>query len=462
MSAQRLTVAWGALVGASVFTVLAVVAVPRRGGSTRPPAPAVPPNSELAVEQASEPAQQVPVIDSAVQAPSVEREAAPGPVSLARRAPAVVSSVPDTRAALAKLLEGARGLAPLALADAAVGLGPELVPSLLDAILGRGEWPEGEDAATGDLRVLALRDAWGRYEPTLRARALVECAAPTRDERRVLVELAGELGGELALPTVIRLARDFEASELARSFVAEPVERALALALSSSRASERSLESMLAGVTRELAPTLVRGWAQAGDARGPAIAARALGSDAVLDLEILTALAQPSCPARAALGERALTLVRQALGHDDPKLRRCAAAVLGNARDTLAVDPLVDSLDDVDALVRAGARDALRSITGKDLGGDSEGWRGWILERRAWLEVTSAQAMARAQGAECIDAMEALEELLARGDARDELVQPISELRLSADCEAVRERSRIALIEIGSSRALALAQRGEN
>ncbi len=462
MSAQRLTVAWAALVGASVFTVLAVVAVPRNGVGTRPPTPAERSNSELAEEQTSESAQQVPVFDSAMLAPSVEREAAPVQVSLARRAPAVVSSVPDTRAALAKLLEGARGLTPLALADVAVGLGPELVPSLLDAILGRGEWPEGEDAATGDLRVLGLRDAWGRYAPTLRAQALVECAAPTRDERRVLVELAGELGGELALPTVVRLARGFEASELARSFVAEPVERALALALLSSRASERNLESMFAGVPRELAPTLVRGWAQAGDARGPAIAARALGSDASLDLEILAALAQPSCPARAALGARALSLVRQSLRHDDPKLRRCAVAVLGNARDTLAVDPLVESLEDVDALVRAGARDALRSITGKDLGGDSEGWRGWILERRAWLEVTSAQALARAQGAACVDAMEALEELLTRGDARDELVQPISELHVSAGCENVRERARLALIEIGSPRSLALAQREED
>ncbi|MBM3990856.1 MAG: hypothetical protein FJ298_07585 [Planctomycetes bacterium] len=458
--------AWGALVGASAFTVLAVVAMPRRA-SVVPLPPEQPPRSPsecTSVESAAvgdvvvnDPAMSEAALagapsQSAALAASFERE---------RRAPATSTSVPDARVALCDMLEDARGLDPMVLADAAVGLGPELVPSLLDGMLGRGEWPESEHAATADLRVVALRDAWERYEPDLRAKALVECHAATRDERRVLVELAGELGGEVALPTVLRIARGLEPLDLARDFVAEPVERALAQALVSSKASERNLETLLAQQPSELARVIVRGWAQSGDARGPALAARALGREAALDLEILAAVAQPSCPARAALGERALAAARRALASADPKARRAAAAVFGNARDTQTADALVGALDDVDALVRAAARDALRAITGRDLGGDSEAWRAWSSERHEWLADARTRQLSRATGSDCGEAMEALGEMLARPDAYDELVDGLAELHGATPCGSVRERVRSALEEIGSARALALVRQAD-
>ena len=461
MSSRRLQLAWSALVGASAFTALAIVAVPRKGESVPKPAPR--PLAELV---APPPVEDEPMRDSA-PLPAVEsaERSAGEPVLVApvhaRRVPAAVTTVPDARRALVDVLEGARGLAPSALADAAVALGPELVPSLLEGILGRGQWPEGEHAPTGDLRVEALRDAWSRYEPALRARALVECSAATRDERRVLVELAGELGGELALRTVLRLAREFDGADLARAFVCEPVERALALALGSSRAGERQLEPMLEELPAPLASALVRAWSLSGDMRGPALAARALGHDAALDLEILTALAQPACPARAALGERALEGLRGSLRHADPRLRRCAAAALGNARDTRSVEVLVATLEDVDALVRGAARESLRAITGRDLGGDAQAWDSWSAERREWLEVVQPRELERSRGSDCGAAMEALEALLARADTRDELVSGLAPLLEGSACENVAERVRSALLDIGSARALALAQRVE-
>ena len=459
MNAGRLKLAWSALVGASAFTVLAVVAVPRKGSV----APALPRQQASATSEPdsveSAVADEVIASDRATLANLLAESPLPtAAVEPERRAPATSTSVPDARLALRDMLAGARGLGPIALADAAVGLGPELVPSLLDGMLGRGEWPEGENAATADLRVAALREAWTRYDGSLRAKALVAYDGATRDECRVLVELAGELGGELALPTVLRVAREFEAADLARSFVCEPVERALAKALVSSKASERNLETLLAEQPSELSRVIVRGWAHSGDARGPALAARALGRDAALDLEILSALAQPSCPARAALGERALAALRGALASADPKTRRAAAAVVGNARDTQATDALVETLDDVEALVRAAARDALRAITGRDLGGDSDAWQAWSSERREWLADARARQLSRAAGSDCGEAMEALSEMLARPDARDELVDGLAELHGATPCEAVRERARSALLEIGSARALSLAR----
>ncbi|MFM7296352.1 MAG: hypothetical protein ACKO4Q_03915, partial [Planctomycetota bacterium] len=305
------------------------------------------------------------------------------------------------------------------------------------------------------------RDAWERYEPQLRAAALLACTAPHRDERRVLVELASELGGEEALPTVLRIARGFEPLDLARDFVAEPVERALALALRSSKASERQLESSLDSLSPELASALVRGWAHSGDLRGPPLAARALGRDRALDLVILSALAQPACPARAALGERSLAGLRRALESFDPEERRCAAAALRNAGDTRSIEALALALDDVDALVRAMARDALRSIAGRDLGGESSAWKGWLLERTDWLDAARPLLAERAAAADCGAAMEALAELLARGDARDELVDGLAELHGVSACDAVRARARSALEEIGSARSLALARQAD-
>jgi len=453
--------AWGALVGSSVLVALAVMAVPRRRAAEPAREVSVPIVEPADASPISEAEEQQDAHELEWVEPVAQDERAVHIVAPERVRPAAVTSVPDARLALRSVLEGARGLGPVSLANAAVGFGPEVVPELLAGILGRGEWPEGEKAATGDVRVAALRDAWERYEPQLRAAALLACAAPHRDERRVLVELAGELGGEVALPTVLRIARGFEPLDLARDFVAEPVERALALALRSSKASERQLESSLDSLSPELASALVRGWAHSGDLRGPPLAARALGRDRALDLVILSALAQPACPARAALGERSLAGLRRSLASSDPRERRCAAAALRSAGDTRSIEALALALDDVDALVRAMARDALRSIAGRDLGGESSAWKGWLLERTDWLDAARPLLLERAAAADCGAAMEALAELLARGDARDELVDGLAELHGASACDTVRARARSALEEIGSARSLALARQAD-
>jgi hypothetical protein len=377
---------------------------------------------------------------------------------LPRRAPAAVTTVAHPRVAVEEFLAGARGMPVRSLADATVALGPGVLPALLAGILGTGEWPDGDAAATEDVRQAALRDAWSRYEPRLRAETLLACGATARDELRVLIELAGSLGDESALPTVLQLARKLEPVELRRGYVAEPVEQAVATALLTTHATEKSLIEQCAKLSEELAMAFVRGCAQSSAARGPALAARCLGRSVELDAEILTALAHPNCKARSALGERALDAVRAALDAEEPRTRRAACAVLGNARDGSSLERLVERLDDVDPLVHAAARDALRACAGKDLGGDTQTWRDWQSLRAEWLSTRVPELRGICLGEECDGSMSALHELVSRPELLDVLAPALDELGDSAPCESVRERARAALFECGTARSLALLE----
>lgn len=453
--------AWGSLVAASAFTVLAVVAVPRRAERSTAVAPTVEPSGVTTTVTDSTIGNRS--LDTNVEPEALELpgSALPDVASTAeellpRRAPAAVTTAADPRGALGNILAGARGLPARSLADATVALGPGVLPTLLAGILGSGEWPDGDAAATEDVRQVALRDAWSRYEPRLRAEALLSYGATARDELRVLIELAGALGDESALPTVLQLARKLEPADLRRGYVAEPVEQAVAAALASTRAPEKNLIEQCSKLGDELAMAFVRGCAQSSAARGPALAARCLGRSSEIDAEILTALAHPQCKARSGLGERALEAVRSALTSEDPRTRRAACAVLGNVRDGGSLERLVERLDDVDALVHAAAREALRTCAGKDLGGDPQAWREWQTARAEWIRTRTPELRGTCLGEDCDAAMSALFELVSRPEVLDVLAPLLDELSNVAPCEPVRERARAALAECGTARALSL------
>ena len=462
VSALKARLAWSSLLAASAFTALALIAVPRRADRSSAPTPAIEePKSESVIS--TTPTAESEFIDTVVLAEMIEpsepeatETVASSEELLPRRAPAAVTTVAQPRVAIEELLAGARGLPARSLADATVALGPGVLPTLLAGILGSGEWPDGEAAATEDVRQVALRDAWSRYEPRLRAEALLACGTTARDELRVLIELAGSLGDESALPTALQLARKLEPADLRRGYVAEPVEQAVAAALLTTHATEKSLIEQCAKLGEELAMAFVRGCAQSSAARGPALAARCLGRSVELDAEILTALAHPNCKARSALGERALDAVRAALDSEDPRTRRAACAVLGNARDGSSLERLVECLDDVDPLVHAAARDALRACAGKDLGGDPQAWRDWQSVRAEWLLTRAPELRGLCLGADCDAAMSALLELVSRQEVLDVLVSELDELSRLAPCENVKERAHAALTECGTARALSL------
>jgi HEAT repeat protein len=63
-------------------------------------------------------------------------------------------------------------------------------------------------------------------------------------------------------------------------------------------------------------------------------------------------------------------------------VRRYAARSLGELRATRAIKPLIDALDDEGFRATAAAAEALRKITGQDLGMDPKKWRKWWEENK--------------------------------------------------------------------------------
>ena len=58
-------------------------------------------------------------------------------------------------------------------------------------------------------------------------------------------------------------------------------------------------------------------------------------------------------------------------------IRTNAAMALGNIGDTRAVEPLIESLNDHDEVMRSRASSALEEITGQDFGQDASLWLDW-------------------------------------------------------------------------------------
>ncbi len=67
---------------------------------------------------------------------------------------------------------------------------------------------------------------------------------------------------------------------------------------------------------------------------------------------------------------------------EEALVRSNAAAALGEMRDPRVVEPLIAALKDKDVNVRSRAEEALRKITGKDFGKDSDRWHEWWQENR--------------------------------------------------------------------------------
>ncbi|NLF32238.1 MAG: HEAT repeat domain-containing protein [Planctomycetes bacterium] len=76
---------------------------------------------------------------------------------------------------------------------------------------------------------------------------------------------------------------------------------------------------------------------------------------------------------------RAAGRLRPLLAGGDPYARRAACDALGRlgSQADEAVDPLIDLLDATDEDLSRAAGDALRAITGTDLGDDAASWRQW-------------------------------------------------------------------------------------
>lgn len=77
------------------------------------------------------------------------------------------------------------------------------------------------------------------------------------------------------------------------------------------------------------------------------------------------------------IGKPAVDNLIEILKDKDGIVRLYAAEILGNINDIRAVEPLIFSLDDQYNDVMSNVAEAIRKITGRDLGYDSQEWRKW-------------------------------------------------------------------------------------
>lgn len=61
----------------------------------------------------------------------------------------------------------------------------------------------------------------------------------------------------------------------------------------------------------------------------------------------------------------------------DPEIRKLAASSLGKKKEKIAVEKLIERLDDTDESVRKEAYNALKLITEKDFSADKKKWKEW-------------------------------------------------------------------------------------
>lgn len=79
--------------------------------------------------------------------------------------------------------------------------------------------------------------------------------------------------------------------------------------------------------------------------------------------------------------DRALELLIQGLGDEEPGVRKTAAQSLRWAEDHRAVEALIAALEDSESDVQERAARSLEAITGQDFGLDVEKWSHWLHEQ---------------------------------------------------------------------------------
>jgi len=82
------------------------------------------------------------------------------------------------------------------------------------------------------------------------------------------------------------------------------------------------------------------------------------------------------------MGKTAVEPLILALKAKDSSVRNTAILTLAAIGDARAVEPLIHTLSDEDAVVQVVAKKALRDLTGQDFGGDKGKWQEWWSENK--------------------------------------------------------------------------------
>jgi HEAT repeat protein len=139
-----------------------------------------------------------------------------------------------------------------------------------------------------------------------------------------------------------------------------------------------------------------------------------------------------------------LEALRARLSAPDDGLARLAAMALGKLEDRDALEELIELLSSEDALEVKAAHEALRGISGSDLGAQPSAWRAWLAAEEAWWQEHAPVELQRLASGERKLVHRALQELqrhpLYRHESAPQVAQLLQEeddLLVLAGCDAL-------------------------
>lgn len=350
-----------------------------------------------------------------------------------------------------------------ALSDALVGLGAPLAPIAAGILCGEiavpetvwGSQPEAQvDPRLVELRDGLLREALARLDQGVVVDHLARRGAGDAplDVRLCVARLLGEARHPRAVDLLLQVAGGIDPIHLSRSYVVQSFEEPLARAMAADPRADAALASRIGRQGADVRDLLLRAAVQADSAATRRFLTSRLVASEGEQRIVLGAIAAAR-PGAFTASDEELHALRGRLGSQESDLRRLAALALGKLEDHEAVAALIELLSSEDALESKAAHEALRGISGSDLGMLAERWKTWLRNEEAWWAGRAQDELRALQKGERLAVHRALQELLRHPFYRHELAPEVARLLLEQD-ERLAVAGCDALAALGSREPL--------
>jgi HEAT repeat protein len=330
-----------------------------------------------------------------------------------------------------------------ALLDELTDLGAQLAPIAAGILCGEiavpdtvpGSKPEQQaDPRLVELRDGLLRDALARLDQGVVVDHLARRAAGDAplEVRLSVARLLGEARHPRTVDVLLQIAGGIEPIHLARSYVLQSFEQPLAEALRADPRADASLSGRVARLSAEVRDLLLRAAVQADSPATRRFLCSRLTAAEVEQPIVLGAIAA-SRPGAFDAAPEEVDALRARLSSPEPHLRRMAALALGKLEDRGSAAALIELLSGDETLEVAAAHEALRWITGSDLGRKPERWIDWLTAEQAWWEVAAPIELQRLGSGDRHLVHRALQELLRHPLFRHEVAPEVARLLTEPD-----------------------------
>ncbi|MDA3959883.1 MAG: HEAT repeat domain-containing protein [Planctomycetota bacterium] len=119
--------------------------------------------------------------------------------------------------------------------------------------------------------------------------------------------------------------------------------------------------------------------------------------------------------------------IRELTAHHHPRVRYVACVTLGRLRDDLALEYLIDRLNDTKEISRE-AHKALKEISDTDNGTDPAEWTAWLQEWLSTEETIIPELIAKFEGAERIEKLKVMHQMLLFKSHRHQVGDKLAEI----------------------------------